>query len=308
VFTSSTDNDSLASENLVSLETPSVVTPSEANIPLVQLPISVVTPVSNVQKDTKLKLPPFSGINDETPIDQWLTFYQRHFSHLTQEELIDGLWYNFTNDARLWFGNEMTSGNFQNLTWNEIKAVVIDRFSILATSYLDQAMSRTLKPGESVAEYYNTMIGLLSRTTIRTESDRMDFLTKGLPQQVRQRVEESRFQCKTTTDWLKLASAVQKNVASTAVSTAFRPPIRPSFKPSQLAFQKPPASTIQKSTPRTGKPPSQSRHCASNGKPNQFHWHKDCPQKPVPSVRYGVGEQHEYEVALNSESGPSSGF
>ena len=135
-------------------------------------------------------------------------------------------------------------------------------------------------------------------------------MTDSLPSYLQFEILKLKSLIKTTEDWLDVVTNVKNQIdsnisfpATNPIRTTSQRIVNPTTRPSQIfcpqltsrAMQRP-SRTPQR--PPTNVPRSQCWYCASNGKPSQFHWHKEFLLKQSNSTAYfGNEESSQNEVA-----------
>ena len=171
--------------------------------------------------------------------------------------------------------------------WHEFESLFLARFDQQVEDPFNRWLDYTLDNNTTVAAYFQEKIQRGNDAGI-SEKNQIAGLTRGMPTRYRSMLGVAGT-IATTTEWLARAQNLEYTFKDDN-KTSFK---RDGLKAVSSGSQFPPSTG---SKPEAGKvttnkaPSVPCQICARNGKPNQMHWHRECPNKGIQRVQTGEAE------------------
>lgn len=236
----------------------------------------------NITAPCHHKMPKFDNTTNGLNVCQWMALYDQFTEKSTDTEKINGLIISFVEEPLKWLANELTSERLKGKSWPEVKEAIHQRFKNNVVSDLAKALEIRLDGRGDVSEYYHRKLSLLDSTQLSVE-EKIDCLNMGLPERAGWEMKKLRCVTKTLEDWISVASSVWRTTC-TATQT--------STMANRTRFSRGPVTSRM-----NNRPPNPCRICINRGRPREFHWHNECPNRTTAHLT-----ESPEEAALNFES------
>lgn len=215
-----------------------------------------------------IRLERYSGETERKASD-YLNFLELYLEETwTDREKIRELGKYLEKQALDFFMQEITK-DINTLTWDSVKKQMIDRFDGIQIDPIIEVTRTYLKRGDTINQYYKTKVYHMNRAKL-PEATQVTYLTMGLPADWKPLFA---YPVHTTTrEWLVHALNLEESFRNKdkGKQAASR----------QTKDRESKRAIANQASARSSKPPPYPcMTCKNLGKPEELHWHSDCPNK-----------------------------
>lgn len=215
----------------------------------------------------------FNGTTRQTRPDLWINLFELLTDGYSDQNRIIMLMSYLTDDALNWFASEVVPHRATK-TWEQVKIGFFERFGVASADPLVEAQHRRYRRDDTIQKYYDEKISLLRQTNL-TEHEKISQLTDGMPWSWKPHFISSSLT--STVNWLSKALQLE---------TVLRKPEQQKGKQNYQSRQRPLVAAPVSTKPMTkqwnknkdDRPPAPCKICAAAGKPDEYHWHRQCPR------------------------------
>lgn len=249
------------------------------------------TTSSNIRRPTYKVGPIFEGVKGPLGPRAWIKQYEVHARWMgwSETEKVEALCMHLASTAQKWYSTTfLEEEEINDITWSRFKEAFLHRFDQVVEDPLTKWLDFVLDSNQDVASYFQekTQLGNAARQDQRNQ---VTGLTRGMPMRYKSILVTAAI--KTPSEWLALAQKLEHTFKGDKNSTQFKKDLYKGPNSSSV-----PRPTTMDNKPEIGKttqvktPFAPCQICARIGKPNQMHWHRDCPSKTMPRVQTGEVE------------------
>lgn len=207
--------------------------------------------------------------------------------------MVEAVGMHLSGMALKWYSStilEVHMGELSDIPWDSFKDRFLKRFDQKVDDPLVKWLDYKLENSLEIANYFQEKIHL-GNMARQDEGNQISGLTLGLPARYKTALATAG-RISSTSEWLSIAQKLEAafKINNFVAKKEFKP-FRPSTTEGRAvtAF---PAKTSSKA------PFDACRICAKKGKPNQMHWHRECPHKN--EIRVNMADNDE-EIQGNDE-------
>ena len=268
---------------------------------------AVATP--NVSTSSARLVGHFSGTDPLMEVDDWLGLFELVTVRMTDQDRIIALGRHLDGDAFRWMVREIAP-TATTIPWADVRTKMITRFRKTVDSFMNDAIDRELKTGESLHAFVNEKRRLMTLADLN-EANQVAMLTRGIPNRL-MRTQIAAARPKSTEEWLQVATAIEASLNLNNQKDDRKPAQRRQRDPDQIAHHVDDASAGQarqkdrQSNQRhdsTRPPPGPCPVCKAIFNTREMHWKRDCPQ--VRQAQASRGRQRDPSGSGTARAQPS---
>jgi len=231
-----------------------------------------------VLDDQRSLLERYSGRQDEIRLSSWLNLYNVITDGKSDKDKVTLLMRYLKGEALAWYADEITKD--PKISWDECSVQMLSRFGEPLVRPLVAAQRRIFSRQDTVQKYFDEKMRLLRQCDL-DDTDIVSQLTEGMPMSYRTSLIVA--QPSAAVQWLTVALQLEQSYAKysprTTPQTNFMS--KPGFNNNKKPF-------MDKQPAR--KPPTACKICEKLNKPNQWHWHSDCPNRNTQANKQPANE------------------
>ena len=238
----------------------------------------------------------FSGTDPLMEVDDWLGLFELVTVRMTDQDRIIALGRHLDGDAFRWMVREIAP-TATTIPWADVRTKMVTRFRKTVDSFMNDAIDRELKTGESFHAFVNEKRRLMTLADLN-EANQVAMLTRGIPNRL-MRTQIAAARPKSTEEWLQVATAIEASLNLNNQNDDRKPAQRRQRDPDQIAHHVDDASAGQarqrdrQSNQRhdsTRPPPGPCPVCKAIFNTREMHWKRDCPQVRQTQASLGAKE------------------
>ena len=212
----------------------------------------------------------FCGSEAKVDAPSWLKVFEAMAEELSHKQKRRALAAYLTNDALAWYAQEIAPA--REMDWTEVRERFLARYGSATFPLLMAAEQRRLMANETVHHYAQDKMRLLRNAKLSMENA-LTMLTSGTP--VSYQTSLLGLNPKTFDDWLRIAGSIENS------RRQVKPPLRQFEQRPTPQRVNAMANDRRIERPRRdqSKPNTPCRFCEERGLKNQFHWHRECPNR-----------------------------
>ena len=141
----------------------------------------------------------FSGTDPLMEVDDWLGLFELVTIRMTDQDRIIALGRHLDGDAFRWMVREIAP-TATTIPWVDVRNKMVTRFRKTVDSFMNDAIDRELKTGESLHAFVNEKRRLMTLADLN-EANQVAMLTRGIPNRL-MRTQIAAARPKSTEEWL----------------------------------------------------------------------------------------------------------
>ena len=198
-------------------------------------------------------------------------------------------------DALRWYSTTILNDKDPaTVPWREFEDSFLARFDQQPEDRFSRWIDYTLDSNTTVANYFQEKIQRGNDAGL-SEKNQIAGLSRGMPTRYRSLLGVAGV-IKTTSEWLARAQHLEYTFKDEPKSSGFK---KEGFKSNSgiTSLRAPTAGSKPEAgkTPISKTPSVPCQICARSGKPNQMHWHRECPNRGIPRVQTGEAEPEDQD-------------